>query len=70
MREQRRGARAVAHGVARTLGRLPDRLHAEILVSVLELELLRDRHTVVADDRGPHFLAINTDFDRGPSERP
>ena len=55
-REQRRRRRAVADQLAGALGRLADHLRAEVLFVVLELELLGDRHAVVADDRTAPFL--------------
>ena len=49
--EHRRGAGAVADGVAGLLGRLAEHLRAEVLLRILEIDLLGDRDAVVADER-------------------
>ena len=67
MREDGRGAGAVADHVAGPLGRLPQHLRAEVLLRVLEIEFLGDGDAVVADDRRSPFSSISTDLDRGPS---
>src|SRR5690606_17789627 len=54
--EDRRRARAVADRIAGLLRGLPEHLRAEILLGVVELGLLRDRHAVVADDRSAPLL--------------
>ena len=54
--QQRGGRRAIADHVAGAFGRLANHLRAEVLLVVLQLELLGDRHAVVADDRATPFL--------------
>ena len=56
VRQDGRGAGAVADDVAGLLGRLPQHLRAEVLLRVLEVEFLGDGHAVVADDRRAPFL--------------
>jgi hypothetical protein len=50
VREKRRGGGPVAHGIARPLGGLAEHLRPQLLFRVLQRELLRDGHAVVADD--------------------
>ena len=54
--QDRRGARAVAHGVPGALRGLPDHLRAQILHIVFELHLLGDRDAVIADHRSSETL--------------
>ena len=56
VRQDGRGARAVADHVAGLLGGLAQHLRAEILLRILEVEFLGDGHAVVADDRRAPFL--------------
>ena len=56
VREERRGAGAVADRVAGPLGRLAQHARAEVLLGILELDLLGDRDAVVADDRAAPLL--------------
>jgi hypothetical protein len=51
MGQHGRGAGAVAHSIASALRCLPQHPGAEILLRVLQIEFLGDRHAVVADDR-------------------
>jgi hypothetical protein len=57
VREDRRRRRAVTDRIARSLGRLTDDLHAEVLLGILEL------HTIGV----PQFFPMRTLFDFGPS---
>ena len=67
--EDRRGARAVAHGVAGALGGLPHHLRAEVLDGILEVHLLGDGDAVIADERravlllDEHGLGLGTERD-------
>jgi hypothetical protein len=56
VREDRGRTRAVTDGVAGLLGGLAQHLCAEVLLRVLEVEFLGDRHAIVADDRRAPFL--------------
>ena len=49
--QQRRGGRAVADGLSGLDRRVREKARAEVLDGVLELDLLHDRHPVVADER-------------------
>ena len=49
VREQRGGGRPVADGVACARGGLPQQARAEILDRIGEVDMLGDRHAVVAD---------------------
>lgn len=48
--------RAIADEVAGLFGSLPQHLRAEVLLRILELHLLGDGHSIVADDRGAPLL--------------
>ena len=67
--EDRRGARAVPHGVAGALGGLAHHLRAEILDGILEVHLLGDGDAVIADERravlllDEHGLGLGTQRD-------
>jgi hypothetical protein len=58
--EHRGGRRAVTGDVVGLLGDLLDELGADLLVGVLELDLLGDRHAVVRD-RGRAPLLLEND---------
>ena len=46
-----RGARAVAYGLPGLDGGLPEHLRTEVFLGILEVDLLGDRHPVIANDR-------------------
>ena len=62
VRQDGRGAGAVADHVAGLLGRLAQHLRAEVLLGILEVEFLGDGDAVVADDRGAPFLLDQDGF--------
>ena len=65
--QDRRGARAVADHFAGLFRRLPQHPRAQILLRVLEVEFLGDRHAIVADDRRAPFLLDQHRFRSRPS---
>ena len=56
VRQDRRRARSVTDVLAGLLGGLAQHLGAEVFLRILEVELLGDRHAVVADERHAPFL--------------
>jgi len=66
--QDRRGRGAVAGHVAGLARHFAHQLGADVLVGVLELDLLRDRHTVLGDGRGAEFL-VEDHVASGRSER-
>ncbi len=66
--EHRRGRRAVTGDVVGLLGDLLDERGADLLVRILELDLLRDRHAVVGD-RGRAPLLVEHDVAALRAER-
>ena len=65
-----RSAGAVSDEVARLLGGLTEHLGPEILFGTLQLELLRDRHAIVTDDRNSPLLLDEHGLGFWPERQP
>src|SRR5690606_22974984 len=66
VREDRRRAGPISHQVPGLFRRLAQHARAEILLGVLEIELLRDRHPVIADERDTPALLDENGFGSWP----
>ncbi len=67
MRENGRGAGAIADNVACPLGSLPQHPRAEILLRVLQIEFLGNGDAVIADDRRSPFSFDEDRFGSRPN---